>query len=438
MKPEQLKKILLSEIKSVSEKSDEYCMSSGKDFTRKRKLSFETVIKTIIGMESRSLTNEIINAFDANPNLPTTSAFVQQRCKIKAEAFKAVFDGFVSKIGKKNNSDIRILAVDGSDVQIATNPEDPSSFHPGANGQKPYNLLHLNALFDLNQKIYTDAVIQGSMDCDEHSALQNMVDRSNISKALVIADRGYESYNNMAHIQEKGWYFLIRIKDGTKGIKGGLILPDINEFDEDISLKLIRKQTKAVKELFKDRNHYRFVSSTSTFDYLPLKSKKSEPVKFYTLNFRIVRFKVTEELYETVITNLDVKDYPPNKLKELYAMRWGIETSFRDLKYTIGMLNFHSKKVMCIHQEIYAHLIMYNFAEMITSHVVIEKKQKKYTYRANFSVAAHMCRLFYRGKTTSPNLEDIISKNTVPIRPDRHCERKIKAKVFRGFLYKTA
>lgn len=65
------------------------------------------------------------------------------------------------------------------------------------------------------------------------------------------------------------------------------------------------------------------------------------------------------------------------KIKELYASRWGIETSFRDLKYTIGMLNFHSKKVMCIQQEIYARMVMYNFVQMITSHVVIVKKTKK-------------------------------------------------------------
>lgn len=96
-------------------------------------------------------------------------------------------------------------------------------------------------------------------------------------------------------------------------------------------------------------------------------------------------------MYETVLTNLSTEKYPPKKLKELYAVRWGIKTSFRELKYTIGLLDFHSKKLMCIHQEIYAHLIMYNFAEMITSHVVIEKKQRKYTYKANFSVAAHMC-----------------------------------------------
>ena len=147
---------------------------------------------------------------------------------------------------------------------------------------------------------------------------------------------------------------------------------------------------------------------------------------------------MAEDFYETVITNLDKNDYPPEKLMELYASRWGIETSFRNLKYTIGMLDFHSKKVMCIHQEIYAHMIMYNFAEMITSHVVIKKKQRKYIYKANFSIAVHMCRMFYRGKTTSPNLETIIARNIIPIRLDRHRERKLTVKVFHGFLYRVA
>ena len=95
------------------------------------------------------------------------------------------------------------------------------------------------------------------------------------------------------------------------------------------------------------------------------------------MNFRIVRFPISEDIYETVVTNLDEDRYPAIEIKKLYASRWGIETSFRDLKYTVGLLNFHSKKVMCILQEIYAHMIMYNFAEMITSHVAIEKKAKK-------------------------------------------------------------
>ena len=439
MKPKQLKNLLLSEINSVSKRADVFSFDSGKNFIRKRKLPFETVIKTIIGMESKSLTNEMIDVFEAEPSMPTASAFVQQRCKIKPEAFKTIFDGFTSKLVSEKDDELRILAIDGSDVQIATNPNDKSSYYPGANGQKPYNLLHLNALFDLTHKIYTDSVIQGRMDLNEHSALQEMVDRSSIKKALVIADRGYESYNNMAHIKEKGWYFLIRIKDGVNGIKNGLELPACDVFDVPISLKLSRKQTNEMKERYiKDKNHYKLIPHSTPFDYLDIKLRKSDPLQYYELDFRVVRFKISDDSYETVLTNLDIDKYPPNKLKELYSSRWGIETSFRDLKYTIGMLDFHSKKVMCIHQEIYAHLIMYNFAEMITSHVVIEKKQRKYIYKANFSVASHMCRLFYQGKTTSPNLETIIARNIIPIRPDRHRERKLTAKIFHGFLYRVA
>lgn len=438
MKPKHLKKLLLSEIESVTARRDAFCINPSTDFVRNRKLPFHTIVKTIIGMESKSLMNELIDAFDADPNLPSASAFVQQRCKIKPEAFKSVFDGFSSKLVPSESNTLRIFAVDGSDVQIATNPKDSASYHPGSNGQKPYNLLHLNALFDLEHHIYTDAVIQGRLEWNEHDALQEMVDRSNIQKALIIADRGYESYNNMAHIQEKGWFFLIRIRDGEHGIKNGLDLPASDEFDQQITLKLTRRQNKETKELLKDKNHYRFIPASSSFDYLKKNSRKHDPLEFYEIRFRIVRFKVNETLYETVLTNLDVDDYPPNKLRELYASRWGIETSFRNLKYTIGMLDFHTKKVMCIHQEIYAHLIMYNFAEMITSHVVIQKKQRKYTYSANFTVAVHMCRLFYSGKTTSPNVEAIIARNIIPIRPDRHRERKLTAKIFHGFLYRVA
>lgn len=242
----------------------------------------------------------------------------------------------------------------------------------------------------------------------------------------------------MAHIQEKGWFFLIRIKDGRNGIKMGLELPRRNEFDLDVSLKLTRKQTNDVKKLLKDKNHYRYIASSATFDFLPSHSRKSEQTRFYEINFRIVRFEITPGNYETVLTSLDVNKYPPKELKRLYALRWGTETSFRDLKYTVGMLNFHSKKVMCIHQEIYAHLIIYNFSEMITSHVAISKKKRLYTYKANFSMAVHVCRLFFYEKATSPGLEAIISKNLIPIRPNRHYTQKRSEKGFCGFLYRVA
>jgi hypothetical protein len=438
MKPKHVRKLLMSEIKSVADNPQTYCYNPHTDFTRKRKFTMERILSGIIGMESGSLTNELLDLFNASTDTPTASAFIQQRSKIKPEAFETIFKNFSKEIMKSFDDDMPIFAIDGSKIQIATNPSDVDSYFPGSNGQKPYNLLHLNGLFDLNHCVYSDAVIQKSKQSNEHKALTEMVDRSNIAKALVIADRGYESYNNLAHIQEKGWFYLIRIKDGIHGIKEGLDLPLEDTFDVDISLKLTRKQTKETKELFKARNHYRFVPSKVVMDYLPQKNKKADPIKFYELSFRIVRFQITEDTYETVITSLERNDYPAKRLKELYASRWGIETSFRDLKYTIGMLDFHSKKVMCIQQEIYAHLIMYTFAEMITAHVVIENMQRKHTYKANFSVATHMCRLFYLRKTTSPDLEAIIAKNLIPIRPDRHRGRNLCGKIYHSFLYRVA
>lgn len=439
MKPDKVKQILFSRIDGIVNSVSYYSKNPETDFKRNRKLPFRKVLTGIIGMGGTTLSNELLDMFDYSSDSATASAFVQQREKIKVEAFEALFRSFSSDISSfEDCGGMRLLAADGSDIQFSTNAEDKDSYFPGTNGQKPYNLLHLNALYDLNKHLYLDAVIQKRNNYNEHRALTDMVERSCIKKALVVADRGYESYNNMAHIQEKGWKFLIRVKDGCAGIKSSLVLPDKPSYDVEINLSLTRKQTNDIKELLKDKNHYRFIPSTTTFDYLPLKNRKSDKTAFYNLSFRVVRFRISDDAYETVLTNLDAADYPPDRIKRLYAARWGIETSFRDLKYTVGMLNFHSKKVTCIQQEIFARLIMYNFSEMITSHVVIDKKEKKYTYKANFTVSVHICRAFFRGKTASPDVEAVIARNVIPVRPDRHRKRNMITKAFVSFLYRIA
>lgn len=436
MKPAYVKKLLLSKIKDVSDDYKNYTLSPEKDFTRARKLSFRDVVTCIIGMGGGSLRNELIDFWDYSPNMATSSAFVQQRYKIKPEAFKNIFMDFSAQIVHPKN--IRLLAVDGTDLHIPTNIDDVDTLFVKKNCQKPFNLLHLNALYDLDEKIYVDALIQKRRKSNEHRALTEMVDRSDIVQAIVIADRGYESYNNMAHIQEKGWKFLIRVKEEKAGICCGLELPKDSCFDIKVKLSLTRKQTNETKTLFKNKNSYKLMPASCIFDYLPEKCKKNDPALFFKLAFRIVRFKITDDSYETIVTNLDKTSYPPERIKELYSMRWGIETSFRDLKYTVGLSNFHTRKVMCIEQEIFARLTMYNFVEMITSHVVINEKPRQYTYKANFAVAVHMCRDFFAGKTTSPCVEAIIANNTVPIRPNRHCLRKVGTRAFVGFLYRVA
>lgn len=116
---------------------------------------------------------------------------------------------------------------------------------------------------------------------------------------------------------------------------------------------------------------------------------------FYGLSFRIVRFPLSDTAYETIITNLDADAFPLAEIKRLYAMRWGIETSFRDLKHTLGLLHLHAKKVEFILQEIFAKLTMYNFCELITQSAIVQQKQKKYAYKVNFSDAVHICFEFF-------------------------------------------
>ena len=53
-------------------------------------------------------------------------------------------------------------------------------------------------------------------------------------------------------------------------------------------------------------------------------------------------------------------EFSTEEIKELYALRWGIETSFRELKYAVGLTSFHSKKHEYIIQEIWARLLLYN------------------------------------------------------------------------------
>lgn len=86
----------------------------------------------------------------------------------------------------------------------------------------------------------------------------------------------------------------------------------------------------------------------------------------YDLHFRVVRFQIPDGSYETVYTNLDARAFPIEKVKNLYHLRWGIETSFRELKYNVGLASFHSTKIDSIFQEIFARLILYNYTSLIT------------------------------------------------------------------------
>ena len=439
-----------NKIKTIKRKLDEaiqnVCDAIGifsvhpeRDFTRERILTPDKLIRFLLSMEGGVLGTEMLNHFGCSVETPSPSAFVQQRSKIGPDMLPALLELFIQYTDMdKRYKGLRLLAADGSDILIPANPNDLDSYFTGTDIQKPYNLLHLDAMYDLLQHTYVDAELLGKRKANERNSLCSMVDLSSIKSALLIADRGYEGYNVMAHIQEKGWFFLIRIQDvlNSNGIAAGLDLPNAEEFDFYVDLSLTTKQTNEVKQFLKHKNQFKHL--TKSFDYLPQQNRKHDPAIFYKLPFRIVRFKISEGSYETVVTNLDSLSFPALELKKLYHMRWGIETSFRELKYTLGLLHFHAKKVENIYQEIFARLIMYNFTELVTSHVIIQKTNTKHDYKANFTIAVHVCRQFLRGNVSPPDVEALIRRHVSPIRPGRSRPRKMTVKHAVSFVYRVA
>ena len=80
-------------------------------------------------------------------------------------------------------------------------------------------------------------------------------------------DRDYENYNLMAHFQEKGCLYLIRIRDEKQSMYSSFNLPNTECFDQTFSLTLSRKQTNQLKKLYRDfPNDYYFIPHNSIVD----------------------------------------------------------------------------------------------------------------------------------------------------------------------------
>ncbi len=434
--PETLKKTLFSIISEMQTVSYLYVKQPEKDFSRSRKISFSDTIHFLLSMKGNTLRKEWLDYWDFSSEMASVPAFCQQRQKLLPEAMDFLFHSFnESFLSLDTYRGFRLLACDGSDLAIAHNPDDKATYRRHNSlerNEKGYNQLHLNVLYDLKNRIYEDAIIQPGRSPNEAKALIDMMERSQIQEpVLLIADRGYESYNILAHAQEKGWKFLIRAKDlGSRGILTHLPIPDNGTFDCSLSLILTKKQTKEIKS---QPQRYRCLTNKTTCDFL-------DPVKnpFYTLHFRVLRFPITENTMECIITNLDEDAFPMEEIKKLYEWRWGIERSFRELKYTIGLTNFHAKKVEYILQEIFARLIIYNFCERIITKIVVREKNRKYSYQINFTVAVLICREYFRSRIPPPDLEALIQKNILPIREGRKAPRKVSPNSAVSFLYRIS
>ena len=79
----------------------------------------------------------------------------------------------------------RVIAADGSDTQIPTDPTDAETFFLGSNGQAPFNITKIAALYDLLNHTYDDVLIKGKTVANENKLLVEMVKRSKIREPVI-------------------------------------------------------------------------------------------------------------------------------------------------------------------------------------------------------------------------------------------------------------
>ena len=429
---------LMKAIDNIVDNREKYVVNPETDFTRNRKLTLRNTLGLILSMTDGSLQNELFDYSKHYKMNITSSAFVQRRSKIKVDAFRDILQTFTKTLfTPKTFKGYMLYAIDGSAINIATNPNDADTYFVNKQDAKGYNQLHVNALYDLMNETYIDAIIQPRRKIDENAAFRKMLANQVFSrKSIIIADRNYESFNNVATVIEKpNTDFVIRATHGQSALREIKALP-MTELDQIITLEVTTTQTKEDK--IRKRHFIQTGSKKGKINSEKTVISTWDFPSPYAMTFRVVRFQLDTGEYETLITSLSSDEFSLEDMKKLYAKRWGIETSFRFLKYPCGLIYLHSKKKEFIYQEIYATLIMYNYCHFIAAGVVVRKKDTKYPYKVNFTMAISICRKKLKFNEPLDTISEDIGRYTEPIRPGRCDLRKLNAKKFVHFLYRAA
>ena len=428
-----LKNTLISLVnKMESEKLNEFVHKPGSDFTRNRKLSFSTIVRMILSIGNSSLGNEILRYFEYDKDFPSVSAFVQQRQKIKGEAFAYLFNEFSNNTCLRNMkllNGYRLLAVDGSDIVYPLNINENNSFT-----DMRYSVMHMNALYDVLNKQYVDVVIQNAYEENETAAAVTMTERlSERFPVILVADRGYENYNFFAHVEERLFDYVVRLRTSKNGsMLSGMGLPENTEFDITKDIVITRNST---GPYLVNPKKYKCLAKDARFDFV-----ESSKHPHYPMTIRFVSFKLNSGEFEVLATSLSEDTFSAEQLKAIYHLRWGIESSFRELKHTVGLVAFHTKKADCVIQEIYSRIIMYNFSMLIANHTPIPDRERKYKYFINYSQVIKVCIEFFRFKNNSPpfDLKTILQRFILPERKGRTFNRQVYPQGAKAFNYRLS
>lgn len=417
--------------KTVIEDKEKYVVNPQRDFTRKRIFSLSSMFYFTMQLDKSNINQSLYKFFSSNKNVPSRTAYIKQRSKLKLALFEKLFKETTKLFNNclKTYKNYRLIAVDGTSISAPYN-EDETTFMRNRLDCRGYNTIYATATYDILNGLFTDICFSDDNLCHECKDLITMVKRCQYAdKSIFIADRGYETYNNFAHLIENKAKFVIRVKDITSnGIASRFKLPQNGSFDKEVKILYFR-HVKDIENL--DINSH--VIYAKQYQQIAESYLSDEnPYKF--INLRVVRFKLKTGRYETLVTNLAASEVHFNEMKDLYNLRWGIEVAFRYYKHNIGALYLHSYKKEFQLQEIYAKLILFNLSGIITS--LLETKQKqgwKYKYKIKMATAYYIIKDYIIKNSSLIDIDGLLMTDLIAVRPGREAPRNLKEQPAKGF-----
>lgn len=277
------------------------------------------------------------------------AAFAQARRRLPLAVFSALQRDVTARISALGAGDRwrgrRVVVVDGTGVSMPDTPELQAAFpQPGV--QKPgcgFPVARIVCLFSwATGALFFHRV--GSLRQSELILFREILNALRPGD-VVVADRHYSSYIDIARLRAEGVDTVIRMHHGRPAdFRAGTRL------GRDDAIVTWTKPGFTVS---------RHGLSREEHDALPAE-----------MRMRIVRVRVTQKGFRTktivvATTILDPREASVEDLTSLYRDRWHAELNLRSLKATLGMDVLRGKSVDVVTKEITLHATVYNLIRLL-------------------------------------------------------------------------
>jgi hypothetical protein len=346
------------------------------------------------------------------------TAYCQARQRLPGQVITAILAATAQQIHKTGTAEHRWLGrrvrvFDGSTASMPDTPELQEAF-PQPSAQKPgcgFPVAQFVAMFCWS----TGAVLDVEVDTLRPHELTLFRKMWHHFKAgdVVLADRAYGAYVDMARLRQRGVDCVFRLHqrrmvDWRRGKRLG-------PGDRLVTLK---RPAQYLPSCGISRREFRRLPETLTVRLVRI--KREQPGAR------------TREM--TIVTTLtDPVEVPADKIRSLYRDRWTAELNLRSLKTALKMEVLRGESPDVVRKEIAVHLLVYNLIRLLMWQAAVQHGRD--LHRLSFTGTLHRIRaaLPYISAMTGQGtayllayLIQSIADDHVPHRPDRVEPRRIK------------